>query len=158
MLTSTLLKLGPWVNYADVVSSETNKSTTGSAVDVIKAEFKVEKIVLTPKVTLGEQVRYEIVVHNTGEADLTNIVVEEMPDASLIFDHYVDNGLFTHSVESGKHIWTLDKLAKGGHAGFELYFNTTASGNISNKISVKSDEVPEETIISNNTTVLLAFI
>ena len=79
--------LGRLVNYADVVSSETNKSTTGEAVekkDVIKPEFKVEKIVLTPKVTLGEQASYEIVVHNTGEADLTNIVVEEMPDASLI--------------------------------------------------------------------------
>ena len=142
---------GRLLNNVSVESSETNKSTTGSAVDVIKAEFKVEKIVLTPKVTLGEQVRYEIVVHNTGEADLTNIVVEEMPDASLIFDHYVDKGLFNHS---GKYIWTLDKLAKGGYARFEIYFNTTASGNVSNKIAVKSDEVPE-VIISNNTTVLL---
>ena len=142
---------GRLLNNVSVESSETNKSTTGSAVDVIKAEFKVEKIVLTPKVALGEQVRYEIVVHNTGEADLTNITVEEMPDASLIFDHYVDKGLFNHS---GKYIWTLDKLAKGGYARFEIYFNTTASGNVSNKIAVKSDEVPE-VIISNNTTVLL---
>ena len=144
---------GRLLNNVSVESSETNKSTTGSAVDVIKAEFKVEKIVLTPKVALGEQVRYEIVVHNTGEADLTNITVEEMPDASLIFDH-VDSGRFNHSVVSGKHRWTLDKLTNGTSEGFIIYFNTTASGNVSNKIAVKSDEVPE-VIISNNTTVLL---
>ena len=147
--------LGRLVNYADVESDETNKSTTGEGVDVIKPEIKVEKIVLTPNVSLGEQAVYEIVVHNIGEADLTNIVVEEMPDASLVFDHYVDNGLFTHSFVNGKHIWTLDKLSKGTYAGFFVYFNTTAAGNISNKISVKSDEIPENTTISNNTNVLL---
>ena len=147
--------LGRLVNYADIESDETNKSTTGEAVDVIKPEIKVEKIVLKPNVSLGEQAGYEIVIHNIGDADLTNIVVEEMPDASLVFDHYVDNGLFTHSFVNGKHIWTLDKLSKGTYAGFFVYFNTTASGNISNKISVKSDEIPENTTISNNTNVLI---
>ena len=147
---------GKFTNYVSAGSDQTEILTANATVNVLKPEFKVEKIVLTPlKVALGEQVIYEIVVHNTGEANLTNIVVEEMPDASLIFDHYVDGGLFKHSVVSGKHIWTLDKLINGTYEGFKLYFNTTAVGNVSNRISVKSDEMPEEIISSNNTTVLI---
>jgi len=146
---------GKFTNYVSAGSDQTEVLTVNETVNVLKPEFKVEKIVLTPlKVALGEQVIYEIVIHNTGEADLTNIVVEEMPDASLIFDH-VDSGRFNHSVVSGKHIWTLDKLAKGTYEGFKIYFNTTAVGNVSNRISVKSDEMPEEIITSNNTTVLI---
>ena len=147
---------GKFTNYVSAGSDQTEVLTVNETVNVLKPEFKVEKIVLTPlKVALGEQVIYEIVVHNTGEANLTNIVVEEMPDASLVFDHYVDGGLFKHSVVSGKHIWTLDKLINGTYEGFKLYFNTTAVGNVSNRISVKSDEMPEEIISSNNTTVLI---
>ena len=146
---------GKFTNFVSAASDQTGGVYANASVTVLKPEFKVEKIVLTPKVALGEQVRYEIVIHNTGEANLTNIVVEEMPDASLIFDHYVDGGLFKHSVVAGKHIWTLDKLAKGTYAGFMLYFNTTRAGNVSNQIVVKSDEIPENTTVSNNTTVLL---
>ena len=146
---------GKFTNFVSAASDQTGGVYANASVTVLKPEFKVEKIVLTPKVALGEQVRYEIVIHNTGEANLTNIVVEEMPDASLIFDHYVDGGLFKHSVVAGKHVWTLDKLAKGTYAGFILYFNTTRAGNVSNQIVVKSDEIPENTTVSNNTTVLL---
>ena len=146
---------GEFTNFVSAGSNQTEILTANATVTVLKPEFKVEKILLTPKVALGEQVIYEIIIRNTGEADLTNIVVEEMPDASLVFDHYDDGGLFKHSLVSGKHIWTLDKLNKGNYAGFRLYFNTTATGNISNKISVKSDEISEEIITSNNTTVLL---
>ena len=147
---------GKFTNFISAGSDQTEILTANATANVLKPEFKVEKIVLTPiKVALGEQVIYEIVIRNTGEANLTNIVVEEMPDASLVFDHYVDGGRFNHSVVSGKHIWTLDKLTNGTYEGFKLYFNTTAVGNVSNRISVKSDEMPEEIISSNNTTVLL---
>ena len=121
LVTFNTTKNGISVNNVRVSSDTSIDAQANARVNVLVPEFKVEKIVLTPNVSLGEQAVYEIVIHNTGEADLTNIVVEEMPDASLVF----------------------------------VYFNTTAAGNISNKISVKSDEIPENTTTSNNTNVLL---
>ena len=85
-------KAGTFSNTAVVKSGKTDDVASACEVNVVKPEIKVEKVVLTPKVALGEQVRYEIVVRNTCKANLTNIVVEEMPDASL-FDR-VDSGRF----------------------------------------------------------------
>ena len=145
---------GTFVNNV-VVSSDTSSSAQANAtVNVLVPKLSVEKVALMQSVSLGSQAVYEIVLHNAGETDLTNIVVEEYPDSSLVYDHFTDNGLFTHSIVNDKHVWTLNKLTKGAYAGFLVYFNTTAAGNVTNRISVRSDEI-KDTNASNTTNVLL---
>ena len=145
---------GTFVNNV-VVSSDTSSSAQANAtVNVLVPKLSVEKVALMQSVSLGSQAVYEIVLHNVGETDLTNIVVEEYPDSSLVYDHFTDNGLFTHSIINEKHVWTLNKLTKGAYAGFLVYFNTTAAGNVTNRISVRSDEI-KDTNASNTTNVLL---
>ena len=145
---------GTFVNNV-VVSSDTSSSAQVNAtVNVLVPKLSVEKVALMQSVSLGSQAVYEIVLHNAGETDLTNIVVEEYPDSSLVYDHFTDNGLFTHSIINEKHVWTLNKLTKGAYAGFLVYFNTTAAGNVTNRISVRSDEI-KDTNASNTTNVLL---
>lgn len=145
---------GTFTNYVGVASNM-SEGNAESTVNVLKPQMTVEKVTLTPKVILGDISKYEIIVHNNGQTDLTDVVVEELPDASLVYDHYQDNGLFNHSIVNGVHTWTLSKLNHGAYAGFIVYYKTTAIGNISNAISVKSKEIDEIDFVSNVTNVLM---
>ena len=84
---------GNFTNFVSAGSNQTEVLTANATVNVLKPEFKVEKIVLTPKVTLGEQVRYEIVVHNTGETELHNITITELSFDGLVYDSFMDYDL-----------------------------------------------------------------
>lgn len=145
---------GTFTNYVGVASNM-SEGNAESTVNVLKPQMTVEKVTLTPKVILGDISKYEIIVHNNGQTDLTDVVVEELPDASLVYDHYRDNGLFNHSIVNGVHTWTLSKLNHGAYAGFIVYYKTTAIGNVSNAISVKSKEIDEIDVVSNVTNVLM---
>jgi uncharacterized repeat protein (TIGR01451 family) len=144
---------GTFTNHVTVDSNM--GSANGSAeVVVLKPEMTIEKISLTPNVVLGENTAFEIVVHNNGLTDLTGIVIEELPGDALIYDSFKDNGLFKHSVISGVHTWTLDKLTAGNYAGFMVYYKTTTVGSVSNTIVARSNEI-EDKRASNTTNVLM---
>ena len=144
---------GTFTNYASV-KSNMSQGNAKANVNVLKPEMTVEKVTLTPNVILGEIAQYEIVIHNNGQTDLTNIIVQELPDKSLIYDHYQDSGLFSHSIVNGVHTWALNKLSSGAYAGFIIYYRTANLGTAVNTINVKSTEI-EEISVYNTTNVLL---
>ncbi len=163
-----VLPAGEWVSlfvnfnttaegtFTNHVKTKSNLADANGSDDVVvlKPEIGVEKITLTPNVILGDLASFEIVIHNNGRTDLTNVTVMELPDASLIYDSYLDNGLFTHGFVNGVHIWSLDKLSRGSFAGFIVYYKTTKLGIISNSVLVESNEISNKSG-SNTTNVLL---
>ncbi|SDA72896.1 DUF11 domain-containing protein, partial [Methanobrevibacter millerae] len=141
-------------NFTNVVvggSNETENKTTNNTTTVLEPGLDVSKITLTPVVKIGDQVVFEIVVRNTGETVLTNVFVEESSYDGLIYDSFVDNGLWTHSVVHGKNFWTLNgNLNINEIVVLTVRFNTTVVGNFTNIVTVGSTET--ENKIANNTT------
>ena len=141
-------------NFTNVVvagSDKTENKTANNTTTVVEGKLDVEKITLTPVVLVGDQVIFEIVVRNVGEAVLTNVFVDESSYDGLVYDSFIDNGLWTHSVVGGKHRWTLNSdLAVNEIVEFFVVFNTTGKGNFTNVVVAGSDETENKT--TNNTT------
>ena len=88
------------------------------------------------------QVTFEIIVHNTGSTDLTNVVVREDQFDGLTYNSYSDyTGNWKYN---GDLTWTLNTPLKSGeYSGFFVVFNTTRVGDFTNIVIAKSNEVPE---------------
>lgn len=109
-------------------------------------EIEIIKIANNRTADLGDTVSFTIVVNNTGDCNLTGIVVsEKIPD-----------GLSYLSFE-GKN-WTKDSdkfiygatLEINKTASFTIYFNVTKIGNLTNTVVVSSDVTENKS--ANNTT------
>ena len=147
-------KNGTFYNNATGGSSNSSIVYSFDVVRVLNANFTVEKIALNKTVKLHEQTEFEIVVHNTGEVDLHNVTVIEDEYDGLIYDSHNDNGYWNHSVVDGKHVWSLNyALSPNQYAAFKVLFNTTAYGNFTNVVVVKTNETGNKTV--NNTTTVL---
>ena len=150
-VTFNTTRSGNFTNVVVAGSDKTENKTANNTTTVVEGKLDVEKITLTPIVLVGDQVIFEIVVRNVGEAILTNVFVEESSYDGLIYDSYLDNVLWTHSVVDGKHRWTLNSdLAVNEIVGFFVVFNTTGKGNFTNVVVAGSDETENKT--TNNTT------
>ena len=131
-----------------------NVTNATDEIRVYNPDFTVQKITLTEKVKLGEQVRFEIVVRNTGDINLTNVTVVEESYDGLVFDHAEQTALWSEFTVGGKHTWRLnDVLAIGDVARFIVVFNTTGYGNFTNVVVASSNETGNKT--GNNTTKVL---
>ena len=98
----------------------------------------------------GAQATFEIVIHNTGNAPLTNMTVREYFSEGLVFDHFVDYlDLWTYN---GDLTWTMNsKLVPGEYVGFFVTFNTTKDGKFTNIVVANSTECDNK--FSNNVSV-----
>ena len=135
---------GNFINVVSVDSNETGKKSANDNVEVIKPGFAVEKIALNRSVMVGEQVMFEIVVHNLGQVDLTNVIVREDSFSGLVYDSFTDyTGLWTKNSDLS---WSLNTpLRAGEYAGFFVTFNTTAEGKFVNVVVADSNEIPNKT-------------
>ena len=133
---------GDFTNVVSVDSNETSKKRANDNVVVIQPSLSVEKITLNNTVNLGEQVTFEIIVHNTGSTDLTNVVVREDQFDGLTYNSYSDyTGNWKYN---GDLTWTLNTpLKPGEYSGFFVVFDTTRAGDFTNIVIAKSNEVPE---------------
>ena len=120
--------------------NETHKQTNGSEV----ASLDLIKTVITPKVIVGNQAIFEIIVHNTGNVDLHNVTVREESFEGLIYDHFYDyTEFFTKNDDLS---WTMKTvLYPGEYAAFFVVFNTTANGTFVNLVSGSSNETNQTT-------------
>ena len=145
-------RIGDFNNIVSVDSNETSKKRANDNVVVIAPSLSVEKITLNKTVNLGEQVTFEIIVHNTGSTDLTNVVVREDQFEGLKYSSFVDyTGNWKYN---GDLTWTLTNPLKAGeYSGFFVVFDTTRAGDFVNVVVAKSNEVPE-TPAHNNTKVI----
>lgn len=113
-------------------SDQTEEQYDSDIVDVIKPEFDVIKVALNETVGVGEQVTFEIIVHNTGQVDLTNLTIYENPDSGLVFDHFINNNNLW--IKDGL-TWKLNStLLVGEFVNLMIVFNTTSEGNFTNAV------------------------
>ncbi len=105
----------------------------------IPTSYEIQKVTITPKVLLNEQVIFELIYNNTCNIDLNNVfIVEEKWDDGLVYDSFIDNqNIWKHSINNeGKHVWTLkQKLPAYDSKSLFVVFNTTKVGNFTNYIS-----------------------
>ncbi|WP_223166092.1 DUF7507 domain-containing protein, partial [Methanobrevibacter millerae] len=158
-VTFDTTKPGNFTNVIIARSDKTNNKTTNNTTEVIDnpkltPDIEVSKITLTPVVLVGQQTSFEIIVKNTGEVVLTKVFLEETSYDGLVYDSFVDNGAWTHSVINGKNVWTLNKnLDLNETASLFVNFNTTVRGNFTNVVVAGSNETVNKT--TNNTTEVL---
>ena len=146
-------RYGNLTNNVIVGSNETDNKTGNNTTKVLKPGFAVQKNVLTPYVIVGNQTIFEIIVRNTGEVDLEDVVVIEDSYDGLTYDHAVTGDLWVYSPVNGKHAWRLNSVLKpGSDEYFFVYFNTTRVGNFTNYVIATSNKTGNQT--GNNTTVV----
>ena len=134
-----------FVNSSTPDSNMSNNNASNST-KVLEPEFIVEKVALTPSVSVGEQVTFEIVVTNTGAVVLNNVFVEESSYDGLIFDHAYGLGHWSESVVGGKHRWTYNNAFSLNQVqSFFVVFNTTKAGNFTNVVVAGADNTENKT-------------
>ncbi|OWT33709.1 hypothetical protein BGI41_01030 [Methanobrevibacter sp. 87.7] len=125
----------------------------------LKYNFTINKISLTPKVYLGNQTLFKIIVKNTCNFALYNVYVTELDFDDLIYDSWkLENGNWISIYENNLNKWKLkEPLNPNENASFIINFNTTSTGNKTNTIISGSDNTNQtETynkteVINNNT-------
>ena len=110
----------------------------------MKPDFSIEKVSVNRSVVLGNQVIFQIIVSNTGEVDLSNVVVYEDSFDGLTYDGWYD---YTNRwVNNGDLSWTFNStLSPGNDADFFVVFNTTKTGNFTNIVIGSSDKTENKT-------------
>ena len=112
----------------------------------------MEKLTLTPVVYNGDEVKFTIVVTNTGDIDLSDVTVKEYKFDGLEYLRYEN--------VSGKWIYKDNTFKLAGNltdtASFNVIFKAVQAGNITNIVSASSNKTTDT--IANNTTEALPFI
>ena len=145
--------VGTFTNVVVAGSDESENKTSRNTTKVVEPKLDVQKITLTPLVLVGDQAKFEIVVRNTGDVPLHNVVLEETSYEGLIYDSFTDNGLWSYSDANGKKLWTLNRVLNVNEiANLFVNFKTVTVGNFTNIVTAGSDETKNK--IANNTTIV----
>ena len=151
-VTFTAKKSGTAVNTIEAYADETPFNKTADNTTFIKeADFEVEKILLYTDVEVGDTISYTIVVNNTGNVNLTSIVlVEKYPDALKFVS--AGDGWTTEDNITFRYNSILEV---NGTAELTLTFTVIGAGNVTNVVVVNSTETGNETRQANNTTYVI---
>ena len=102
----------------------------------------VEKISLTPEVTVGMPAYFMIRITNTGECELSNINVTEMNSEGLVYQNFIDSTgkwIFIGSMEHPK--WQYNgTLPVGRSAELMVVYNTLRGGTFTNVVAVDNNQ------------------
>ena len=101
------------------------------------SNITVEKYLLTlGTIYVGDQVVYEIRVHNVGDKHLESaeLILNELPCENLVYAGW--ESASSWSVDEESLTFTLNRIINvGGYAALHVYFNVTGSGNITNTVN-----------------------
>lgn len=152
-------EIGNFTNYAIVGSDETMSKTVNATVWVNETvhmpegsnpKLDVKVTALHPLVVAGGQIKFEVIVTNSGDVILNDVSISEDSFEGLVFDHIEDhtgiwqqigsvtsNGLLAANELS----WRMNMpLYTSETLGFFMMFNTTAPGTFTNSIIGSSDK------------------
>ena len=146
----TVVDNGTLVNNVSAKSDLTNETNSSNKTKAYRPNMTVEKIANDEIVYLGNTTSFTIVVTNTGDCELTNVVVSDDDfSEGLEFNGRFESveGSWTYNDDQ---TWSLDSLAPGKSASFIVYFTVVDNGTLVNNVSAKSD-LTNETNSSNKT-------
>ena len=144
--------LGTLNNTVSVNCNENKTDVTANrTVNVLFANFTVNKTVDLRSIDVNKTVNYTIFINNTGEVNLTNIKVhDKFTDRFVLIDYsdkdkwsYNNDGVFTYN----------GNITVKGNATLVLVVQLTQPGVYNNTVNVTSGEVENKTSTSENTTV-----
>ena len=101
----------------------------------------ISKVALEKVIVVNNQVVFEIVVHNTGDVMLSDVIVSENPQDGLKFVRWYDNSALWRY--NGDLTWTLNGiLYPGEYATFYVVFDALKEGDMTNYVGVQSNATP----------------
>jgi len=139
-VTFKVLGTGNITNVIDVSTNENKMIVTSD--DVISSKYSsisVDKYTVNDTVYVGEKTAFDIIVSNTGNVDLDNIILTEDYPAEIILDSYIGKGW----TRNGK-IFTYNGILEPGEVvKLRVVFNTTVGGEFVNEVTVRSGNVSD---------------
>ncbi len=141
---------GTLINTVNASSNETDNKTANNNTTVYNPDMTVEKIALNTTVYVGDNIYFMIVVTNTGDCDLSDVVVTEIYNANeLTLVDFDNKSLWSMSGD----VFTYNGvLAPNESANFTVWFTTLVNGTLINTINASSNETDNKS--ANNTTVV----
>ena len=142
--------------YQDQGESDDDDGGAGEVTQ--SSELSIEKVQEKSTIIPGQIQGYTIIVNNTGETDLTGIVVRDRLDSLL--EYQSSKSEMIHSVNGDLHTWKLGKLGPGKQVKIQIDGRVSqdmmANQAISNRAEVLANELPE-VLVSNTVTALTSF-
>ncbi|WP_297826011.1 right-handed parallel beta-helix repeat-containing protein [uncultured Methanobrevibacter sp.] len=139
-ITFKVLGKGNITNPIVVVTHENKTNVPDNETIFSKyASISVKKYTVTDTVYVGNKTAFDIVVTNTGNVDLENIVLTENYPKELILDAYSGKGWSRNGDK-----FTYKGILKPGESiTLRVIFNTTVGGVFVNEVQVRSDNVSD---------------
>ena len=147
-----MLVNGTLVNNVSATSNLTNETNSSNNTTAYLPNMTVQKIAVDEIVYVGNTTSFIVVVTNTGDCNLSDVVVTDVDfSQGLEFNGVWTNGSREWTYDGNGH-WTLvGDLNVGQSAEFTVYFNVTATGVLVNNVTAVSN-LTNETNSTNNTT------
>ena len=143
---------GTLVNNVTATSNLTNETNNTNNTTAYAPNMTVQKITIEDVVYVGNITSFKIVVTNTGDCNLSEVVVTDVDySEGLEYANKYDNSSRLWTYDGNGH-WTLvGDLGVGESAEFTVYFKVLANGTLVNNVSATSN-LTNETNNTNNTT------
>lgn len=116
-------------------------TVTNTHTHIYKPNMTVQKVANDEIVYVGNVTSFTIIVKNTGDCNLSNVTVtESWFSPGLEFNDVWTNGSHNWTYDSSTRTWTLvGELVNGTTASFDVFFNVTMNGTLSNNVTAKSN-------------------
>ena len=97
--------------------------------------LSVEKTPTNPKIYLGDDIEFEIIVKNDGNISLTNIIITEEEFKGLTYKDYIKSTSWTYFLINGVNTWTLNHALNPGETEtLKVIFTTSKMGIYNNTV------------------------
>jgi uncharacterized repeat protein (TIGR01451 family) len=132
-VTFKATKRGKLCNTVTAIANNAAPVNNDACTTILAPGLKVEKSG-TKEEIIGREAIYEVVVSNSGDTTLHNVVVTDTAAAGTAITSA------SKAASSGKRaIWTIPSLAVGAKQSFTVKMNSNVAGNHCNRVTAKAD-------------------
>ncbi|MDO5841651.1 MAG: hypothetical protein Q4Q24_00085 [Methanobrevibacter ruminantium] len=144
-------KNGTLVNNVSSGYNNINISNSSNKTIVFNPNMTIQKISNNKIVTIGETVRFTIILTNTGDCNLTGVYIKDNEYSNgLVYLSYIDkNNEWTFD---GIDTWTYKGILQPGESiSLDILFRVITAG-VKNNTAIAGHNITNDTVNSTNTT------